>query len=65
MKLEAVYPDLPMMVDVINRVPHGIAILDTKRYRLPAMNQKLEYMTGFRIDEVRGDILRSPNATCL
>jgi transcriptional regulator with PAS, ATPase and Fis domain len=53
MKLEAVYPDLPIMVDVINGVPHGIAILDTKLCLL-AMNQRLEYMTGFRIDEVRG-----------
>ncbi|MCP4343021.1 MAG: AAA domain-containing protein [Desulfobulbaceae bacterium] len=53
MKLDAEHPDLPTVEDLINGMPHGIAILDTKLCLL-AMNQRLECMTGFRFDEVRG-----------
>ncbi len=63
MKLEAVDPDLPTVVDLINGMPHGIAILDTKLCLL-AMNRRLECMTGFRFDEVRGiygDFILRPN----
>ncbi len=53
MATEAVYPELPSVVDLINGMPHGIAILDTK-FCLLAMNRRLECMTGFRFDEVKG-----------
>ena len=53
MKLDTVDADLPTVVDLINGMPHGIAIMDTKLCLL-AMNQRLECMTGLRFDEVKG-----------
>lgn len=53
MKRAAEHPEFPRVEDLLDGIPHGIAILDTKLCLL-AMNRRLECMTGFKLAEVRG-----------
>lgn len=41
------------IMDVLNGIPHGIALLDDE-FRIVAMNRMLEIVTGYAAEEVRG-----------
>ncbi|MGW8195321.1 MAG: sigma-54 interaction domain-containing protein [Desulforhopalus sp.] len=49
----SVLDSFPVMDEVLNAIPHGIALLDVNLC-LVAMNRTLEAMTGYMLDEVRG-----------
>lgn len=72
MKIEPALPNIPVIAELLNCIPHGIAILD-KNLCIVRMNRFLEAMTGYITDEARGVygefILRanlgSKNQVCL
>jgi PAS domain S-box-containing protein len=53
MKTESVLQDLPIIGELLNGIPHGIAILD-KDLCILTMNRFLEALTGYVTDEARG-----------
>ncbi len=62
MKPEFPHPGFPLIGELLDGIPHGIALLDLK-LRIVAMNRYLEAMSGYLTDEAKGvcgeSILRS------
>jgi PAS domain S-box-containing protein len=53
MKLESALQNIPVIGELLNGIPHAIAILD-KDLCILTMNRYLEAMTGYVTDEARG-----------
>ena len=53
MKPESVWSNFPGVVELLNAIPHGIALLDTNLC-IVALNRSLEGMIGYSTDEVKG-----------
>ncbi|MFW2367201.1 MAG: sigma-54 interaction domain-containing protein [Desulforhopalus sp.] len=53
MKIEKLFSDFPLVPELLDGIPQGIALLDT-RLCIVAMNRTLESMTGYMTNEIRG-----------
>ncbi len=53
MKLELILKKFPVVSEMLNAFPHGIACLD-RDFSVITMNRALEAMTGYTLDEARG-----------